>query len=229
MAAYDLEEQEQIAELKAWWKQHGNRLVNTVTVVAVIVVAWQGWGLYQRNQASEASMVYSALQQAVQVGDTQRIKAASGELIEKFSRTTYASLGTLISAKAMTEGGETQTAKAQLTWATEHAKDELRDLARLRLAALLLDEKAYDQALGHLEGAASPSFEARFQDMRGDILSAQGKKAEAKTAYQTALDKLGASEKDSKGAVAGQERQSQSNIIFRELISQKIDASGGGE
>lgn len=229
MAAYDLEEQEQIAEIKAWWKVYGNRLVNAATVIALVVVAWQGWNWYQRNQSAQASMIYGALQKAVQEKDTQRIKAASGELLEKYGRTSYATLGALASAKAMIEADDQQTAKAQLLWAVENAKDELRDLARLRVAAVLLDEKAYDQALKQLEGAAGPAFEIRFQDMRGDILAAQGKKSEAVSAYQTALTKLEELEKSGKAATTGQEWQGQSNAIFRDLIMQKIDGLGGGK
>lgn len=229
MAAYDLEEQEQLAEIKAWWKQYGNRLVNVATVVALIVIAWQGWNWYQRNQVGQASVVYGVLQKAVQEKDTQRIKAASGELLEKFSRTPYAVLGALTSAKAMVEAGDAQTAKAQLLWAAEHAKDELRDLARLRAAAVLLDEKAYDQALAQLDGASGPAFEIRFLDMRGDILVAQDKKADAVSAYRTALTKLDELEKSGKSGGAGLEWQGESNAIFRDLIGQKVDALGGSK
>ena len=229
MAAYDLEEQEQLAEIKAWWKQYGNRLVNVATVVALIVIAWQGWNWYQRNQVGQASVVYGVLQKAVQEKDTQRIKAASGELLEKFGRTPYAVLGALTSAKAMVEAGDAQTAKAQLLWAAEHAKDELRDLARLRAAAVLLDEKSYDQALAQLDGASGPAFEIRFLDMRGDILVAQDKKTDAVSAYRTALTKLDELEKSGKSGGAGLEWQGESSAIFRDLIGQKIDALGGSK
>ena len=100
MAAYDLEEQEQIAEFKAWWKQYGSLLTFVVMAAAVVVLAWRGWNWYQRSQAEQASDIYQALQQAVQIGDTQRVKAASGELTEKFSGTRYATLGALVAAKA---------------------------------------------------------------------------------------------------------------------------------
>jgi predicted negative regulator of RcsB-dependent stress response len=229
MATYDLEEQEQLAEIKAWWKLYGNRLVNVATVVALIVLAWQGWNWYQRNQMGQASVVYGALQQAVQAKDTQRIKAASGELLEKFSGTPYAVLGALNSAKAMIEAGDAPTAKAQLLWAVDHGKEELRDLARLRAAAVLLDEKAYDQAIAQLNGASSASFEIRFLDMRGDILAAQGKKTEAVSSFRTVLTKLGELEKSGQGGGAGTEWPGASNSILHNLIEQKIDALGGGK
>jgi predicted negative regulator of RcsB-dependent stress response len=225
MAAYDLEEQEQIAEIKAWWKQYGNRLINVATAVALAVLAWQGWNWYQRSQSAQASAIFGALQQAVQEKDTQRIKAASGELLEKFSASPYAALGALTSAKAMVEAGDAQTAKAQLLWASENARDELRDLARLRAAAVLLDDKAYEPALAQLDGASSPAFEVRFLDMRGDVLAAQGKKTEASLAYRTALTRLDGL----KSGGAGLERQDEANTVFRMLIEQKIDALGGGQ
>lgn len=228
MAAYDLEEQEQLAEIKAWWKQHGNLLINVATAAALAVLAWQGWNWYQRSQSGQASMVYHVLQQAVAEHDTQRVKAASGELVEKFGRTSYAPLGALTAARVMIDSGDQKSAKAQLQWAADKGKDEVRDLARLRLAALLLDEKAYDEALKQLDGSVTPAFEARFADTRGDLLSAQGKKEEAVKAYQSAFAKLGEVDKTGKG-INSQSWQLQSNAVYREIIQQKLDALGGSK
>ena len=225
MATYDLEEQEQLAEIKAWWKAYGNLVVNALTVAAVVVIAWQSWNWYQRSQSAQASMVYDVLQKAVYEKDAQRITAASGELLEKFGGSDYAALGALTAAKAMVEAGDGKTAKLKLLWVVEHSKHELRELARLRLVALLLDEKAYDEALKQLDGKVSPAFAVRFAESRGDVLSAQGKKAEAVTAYQTALSDLENADK------AGDESasQSQSNVIYRDLLQQKIDSLGGSK
>lgn len=221
MATYDLEEQEQLDEIKVWWKQYGNLLINVLTGAALVVVAWQGWNWYQRNQSAQAANVFTVLQRAAQDKDTQRLKAASGELVEKFGGTSYASLGALTTAKAMIEAGDAKTAKLQLQWVVEHGKDELRDLARLRLAAVLLDEKAYDEALKQLDGPVTPSFAARFADTRGDVLSAQGKKAEAQAAYQAALAKIDETRQGSEGW------EGQSHAVYRELVQQKLDALGG--
>jgi len=225
MATYDLEEQEQLAEIKVWWKQYGNLLINILTAAALIVVAWQGWSWYQRSQSTQASMVFNVLQKAVQEKDSQRIKAASGELLEKFSGTSYAPLGALSAAKALVDAGDVKTARLQLLWVVEHGKDELRDLARLRLTALMLDEKAYDEALKQLDGKVSPGFAARFADMRGDLLNAQGKKAEALAAYQAALAGLD----PGKGSASLQGWQMQANAVYRELVQQKLDALAGSK
>ena len=227
MAAYDLEEQEQLAEIKAWWKQYGNLLTNVLLAAVLAVAAWQGWNWYQRNQAGQSAAVYSVLQKAVQDKDLQKVKAASGELLEKFGSTSYASLGALSAAKVLIEADDAKTAKLQLSWVAENGKDELRDLARLRLAALLLDEKAFDQALKQLEGSVSPSFELRFIELKGDILSAQDKKSEAAGAYQSALGKLKDSVKTVGSESASPGWQGQSSVIYQQLLQQKLDALGG--
>jgi predicted negative regulator of RcsB-dependent stress response len=224
MATYDLEEQEQIAELKAWWKQYGNLVTAIATVASLGVIAWQGWNWYQRNQALQASSAYAVLQKAVLDNDAQRIKAASGELLEKYGGTTYAVLGALKAAQTAVEANDAKTAKLQLQWVVEHAKDDLRDLARLRLATLLIDEKAYDEALAQLAGAAAGGFAARVADARGDVFAAQGKKSEARAAYQEALAKLDELTKTSTGVGKSQDRQAAA--AYRELVQQKLDGQG---
>ncbi|HJV94078.1 MAG TPA: tetratricopeptide repeat protein [Azonexus sp.] len=209
MAHYDLEEQEQIDTLKTWWKMYGNLVTGVITVVCLAVIGWQGWNWYQRGQSAQAAAIYAVLEQAVAAGDAQKVKSSAGELAEKFGSTSYASLAALLAAKQSFAAGDLKTAKAQLAWAAANGKDEVKDLARLRLAAVLLDEKTYDEALKQLGGASLPAFEARFQELKGDVLAAQGKKGEARSAYQSALDHA------SGKAGAG-----------RELLRQKLDSLG---
>lgn len=216
MATYDLEEQEQIAEIKAWWKQHGNLITGIVTAAALSVLAWQGWNYYQRAQTAKAAMVYGSLQKAVVDNNSQGVKAATGELFEKFAGTTYAPLAALTAARLMVDAGDPKTASLQLRWVVDNGHDELRDLARLRLAALLLDEQAYDEALKQLDGNVGAGFAVRFLDSRGDVFSIQGKKADARSAYQAALSKL----------EQGTLQASQTDAAYRELLQQKLDALG---
>lgn len=219
MAVYDLEEQEQIDELKTWWKQYGNLVTAIVVAVALGVVGWQGWNWWQHSQTAQAAAAYGALQQAAAVHDAKRAREAAGELIDKFSGTSYAGLAALLSAKIQFEAGDLKTAKLQYAWAAEHARDpEQRDLARLRLAAVLLDEKAFDEALKQLAVAPTAPFAVLYGEQRGDILAAQGKKSEAKAAYEAALAQLTASEK---GAA------DQRSAPYRELLQIKLESSGG--
>ena len=135
MAHYDLEEQEQIDSIKTWWKMYGNLVTGVILAGSLAVIGWQGWNWYQRSQAAQASAIYGVLEQAVAVRDAQRVKAAAGELAEKFGGTSYAALGALVAARQSFEAGDLKTAKAQLSWAADKGKDEIKDLARLRLAA----------------------------------------------------------------------------------------------
>ncbi len=210
MAHYDLEEQEQIDTLKTWWQMYGNLVTSLLAAAALAAAGWQGWNWYQNNETAKAAAVFASLEQAVQAGDAQRIKSSAGELTEKYGRSGYAALGALLAARHSFDAGDLKTAKAQLGWVADNARDELRDIARLRLGAVLLDEKAYDEALKALEAAPASAFVARFAELKGDILVAQGKSAEARTAYQAALDKIG----------------SKASGPARELLQQKLDSVG---
>ena len=209
MAHYDLEEQEQIDTLKTWWKMYGNLVTGLVMAASLAVVGWQGWNWYQGGQSAKAAAIYGVLEQAAAAGDAQKVKAAAGELAEKFGRTAYASLGAMVAAKQSFDAGDLKTAKTQLIWVAENGKNEVRDLARLRLAVVQLDEQAYDEALKQLEAAHAAAFDARFLELKGDVLTAQGKKAEARTAYKSALEKM--ADKPS---------------ASRELLQQKLDSLG---
>jgi predicted negative regulator of RcsB-dependent stress response len=187
-------------------------------VVSLSVAGWQGWNWYQRQQAVQASAIFNVLQRAATERDQQKVKAATGELLEKFGSSNYAPMAAMLAGKTAFEAGDLKTAKAQLAWAVDHSSDEMKDLARLRLAAVLLDEKSFDEALKVLVTSANKQFEALYADLRGDVLLAQGKKNEAKLAYQSALQK-----KSENGAEGKQESRSTG---FREVVQQKLDALG---
>lgn len=212
MAHYDLEEQEQLDSLKTWWKMYGNVVTGVVTAVSIGVIGWQGWNWYQRNQSAQASSIYSVLERAAAARDLQKVKTAAGELAEKYGSTTYASLGAMLAARVSFDGGDLKTAHTQLEWVVGHASEEIRDAARLRLAAVLLDETAYEDALKQLDGAHAGAYDSRFAELKGDILIAQGKKEEARTAYKLALDKLG----EGRGGPRP----------YRDVLQQKLDSLG---
>ncbi|MGH8679149.1 MAG: YfgM family protein [Burkholderiales bacterium] len=187
---YDLEEQEQIAALKAFWAEYGRMIIAGVAAFVIGVSGVQGWRYYQRTNAEQASSLYGKLETAVNKGDTTEIRSAGTEILSRYSATPYAAMAALVMAKTEYDDGKADAAAKQLEWALEHAKsDEVRSMARLRLAGVLLDQKKYDDAIKLLEAKVSDSFVALYADMRGDVLVAQGKNADARAAYQQALDK----------------------------------------
>lgn len=220
MAVYDHEEQEQLDAMKAWWRDHGNKVINVILVAALIAAGVSGWKWWQDKQAGEAGALYGQLQAAAEKQDVKAARDAAVALADQYSGTVYAGMGALMVAKLQATSGDVKNAKAQLAWAAEKASDpSLRDLARLRLAGLLLDEKAYDEALKQLEQEPAPGFAARYAELKGDVYVAQGKKDEARTAYQAALGKL-----DAKGVEAS---ASQREAMYRELVQIKLESVGG--
>ena len=217
MATYDLEEQEQLEELKTWWKLHGVIVTAVITALAVAVVGWQGWQWWQRSQSVQAAQLYGGLQQALQQQDLKRVRLMAGELIDKYSSTAYAGMAAMLSGKVLMETGDLKSAQAQFGWAAEHAKDAgLRDLARLRQAIALLDEQNFDAALKLLAVPPASTFAARYSEVRGDVLAAQGKPAEARAAYEEAI-KQHESVRKAEGAQPG---------AYREILETKRDAGG---
>lgn len=193
MSTYDLEEQEQLASLKAWWKEHGGGIALAVILVAGAIAAWNGWVWYQRSQAAQAAALYDTLQKAARANDLKATQETAGSILENYPRSAYAPLAALVSAKVQFQAGDLKTARAQLQWVIEHAKnDEIRSIAALRLASVLLDDKDPDAALKALEGKPHPGFESLFAAQRGDILMVQNKRAEARVAYKAALEKAAA-------------------------------------
>ena len=209
MAVYDLEEQEQLDALKAWWNQYGRLVIVAVCAFLITIVLFLGWRSYRQQQSAGAAQLYTTLKTAVEEKDAKKIRDAGGAIVEKFPSTGYAALAALALAKANFESGDKAGAKVQLQWVIEHAREEeMRDVARLRLAAVLLDEKDHAQALKLAETKHAEAFDALYADLKGDILVAQGNRAEARAAYQAALDK------------------SDARSAFRNLVQLKLDALG---
>lgn len=207
---YDLEEQEQIDELKAWWKQHGQLVILVVAAVVVAAAGTLGWQWYKRSQSEQASQLYGALEKAVRANDLKQIREVSTQLKDKFGGTAYGPMAALAAAKAGYEGGDAKSAAADLQWVVDNARDEdVVAAARVRLAGVLLDEKKYDEALKLLDSAHPDPFTGLFADMRGDVLVAQGKLVEAKAAYKLALEKLPA------------------EGTYRAMVQVKLDGLGG--
>ncbi|WP_372527140.1 YfgM family protein [Piscinibacter sp.] len=205
----DLEEQEQLDQLKHFWKQYGNLITWLLVAVLGAYAAWNGWNWWQRDQAVKAGAMFDELDKAAQAGDVERATRVFADLKERFPRTAFTQQGGLLAAKVQFEKGQVDAARATLTWVGEHATEtEYQTLAHLRLAAVLMEQKKYDEALKELDAATAKEFEALVADRRGDILQAQGKKDAAKAAYLKAWQTM-----DPK-------------VEYRRLIDAKLTALG---
>ena len=191
--AYDLEEQEQLAEMKAWWNKYGNFILTVITIVLLGFAAYNGWQWYQREQATQAAGVYGQLEKALAARDADKVGALAEMLTSKYGGTAYASMAALQAAKVQVEAGKSDRARESLQWVIDKSPHgELKAIAQVRLAGVLLDEKKYDDALKALAGDVPAAQATAVADRRGDILVAQNKFDEARAAYSDALAKADA-------------------------------------
>ncbi|MDO5086390.1 MAG: tetratricopeptide repeat protein [Comamonadaceae bacterium] len=207
---FDLEEQEQIDQLKHFWQRWGN-LITWVLIVALgAYAAWNGWQYWQRRQAAQAAVLYDQLESAAQAGDVPRLERALADMQGSYGGTEYAAQGALLAAKTLADKDQPAQAKAALAWVADKAGDEgLKASARLRLAAMLYGEKAYDEALKQLSGSFPAAFVPLAADRRGDVLLAQGQKDQAVAEYGKAYQGFG-----------------KSGVEYRRLVGIKLNALG---
>lgn len=212
MAALDLQEQEQFEAIKAWWRENSAGIIGILLVIVVAVGGWRGWQYYKHMQAEDAATLYQQFLNQLESNDAKRMNDAAAAVMGQYSSTAYAPRAALLAAQVNFQIKDTGRAKTQLQWVIDHAKENgLKEVARLRLAALQLDEKNYDSALNLLEAEHSPSFDGLYADLRGDVLSAQGKTDEARSSYKLALEKTSAKN------------------MYRNLIQMKLDALGAAK
>ena len=209
----DLEEQEQLDELKAFWKKYGTLITWLLIAALGSYAAWNGWNWYQRDQAVKAGAMYDQLDKSVQAGDVDQAGRVFADLKGRYPGTAFTEQGGLLTAKLQFEKGKADEALATLAWVEANASEsEYRTVAGLRAAGVLLDQKKYDDALKRLDGLvlkeAPAEFGALAADRRGDVLAAQGKLDEAKAAYTKAWQAM-----DPK-------------VDYRRLIEAKLTALG---
>ncbi len=187
----DLEEQEQLDQLKHFWRQYGNLMTWALILVLGAIAGWNFYQYWQRNQATQAAAMYEQIELAVSSGEIARLDRAFADMKEKFPSTTYAQQAGLLAAKVYYEAGKTDAAKSALGWVAEKSSDEgYQAIARLRLAGIMLESKAYDDALKQLSAPFPADFSALVADRKGDAYLLQGKKAEAVAEYEKAYKGL---------------------------------------
>jgi len=206
---FDLEEQEQIAQFKHFWDTWGTLITWTVIVVMGGFASWNGYRYWQGRQAQQAVAMMDAVEVAAQAKDLDRVQQIFGDLRKDYPRTAQAGQAGLLAAQEYANAGRWKEAQAALTWVADNASDDgYVALARLRLAAVLMQEKSYDQALAQLSSTFPPEFAAMVADRKGDVLNLQGKKQEAIEQYRRAWDGLGEQES------------------YRQVVQAKLDALG---
>lgn len=205
----NLEEQEQLDSLKAFWNKQGNLITWTLILVLGGFAAWNGWNYWQRDLALKAGAMFEDLDRAAAAGDAEKTARVFADMQQRYPKVPITQQGGLTAAKLQVDKGQADAAKASLTWVAENGvEDEMRTIARLRLAAVLADAKQFDEALKVLDAAKSPEFVALVADRRGDVMMAQGKTDEARSAWQAAYAAMDA------------------KVDYRRLIEAKLTSIG---
>ena len=208
--AYDLEEQEQLANLKAAWKQYGNMATWVLIIGLGGYAGWNFWSSQQLKTSAQASVLFEGLNKAVVSKDNAQVMRIADDLKQKFPGSHYTEMASLLAAKSANDAGDLKRAKEILQAITVDTKnEEVKAIAKIRLSGLLLDEKLTDQAMTVLGGDFPAEFAADQADRKGDVFVAQGKIDEARKAYQLALEK------------------SKEKAAAKTLIQIKLDAIGG--
>jgi len=210
--ALDMQEQEQIDALKSWWHDNGSSILGMLLIVALGVGGFRGWNYYQDQQTLGATKLFQQFLVQMDSGDVNRINDAAIAIRDKFSGSGYAPRAMLLAARMNEQTEDRSLAKGQFQWVIDNASEEgLKDVAHLRMAALLLDEGNHTEAMQQLDAVHTPSFDSLFSDLKGDVLLAQGKADEARSAYTLAYEKIS---EDSR---------------YRTIIQMKLDSLGSTE
>ncbi len=189
--ALDLEEQEKLDQLKAWWKQNAKWVLTGLTVFLLSVAGWRGWQTWTHKQAAAASELYDQALQAVMRNDLKAAKELTARIMEDYGRTGYATPAAWLAGRINHEAGDLKSAHAQYAYALDKARDpSLEQLARLRLAAVRWENGDPEGALALLVQPHDAAYAGLYAQLKGDVLVALGRQPEARAAYQEARQKL---------------------------------------
>ena len=182
-------EEQQLEEFKKWWKENGSSIITGIVLGLAILFGARAWFAWQERTAQQASAVYTVMLNDMQAGNVQAATDNAGVLIADFSRTPYAALAAMLLAKLRIEGNDLDAARSQLQWVLDNGSSEdLQNIARLRLARVLVSQEDYDAALGLLAAVdAELGQDGVASELRGDIHSQRGELQHAVDAYQEAL------------------------------------------
>jgi len=205
----DLEEQEQLDELKHFWSKYGTTISSTLLVVLLCIGGWNGYQYWQRSQAAQAAVMFDEMARFVDSGNVEKSERAFNDMKDRYARASYTAQAGLALAKLAADSGKSETAKAALQWVAEKSRDDgYAAIAQLRLANIHLDAKQYPEALKALEAVKGDAFSALVADRKGDVLLLLGQRNPAKESYLIAF------------------RQLEERSEYRRLVRVKLNALG---
>lgn len=190
MAQYETEEQ-QVEALKNWWKQNGTAVITGAVLAVGALGGWRGWDWYQESQATDASDAYAAVQEYLQEEDIESFRMQAETLRTRYASTPYAVLTALFEAKMQAGNGDLAAAAESLYWVIQHSDQaSVRDIARLRLARVLIASSKLDEASAVIDREFPEAYASLVHEIRGDVLVAKGEIEQARQAYDEAINSV---------------------------------------
>ncbi len=183
-------EDQQVEAIKKWWKENGASLVLGLGIGIAALLGWREYLAYQTEHSAEASDLFEAVQTRIASEMLDDTHIGKADLIRnEYSNTPYAALVSLLQAKHDYDNGNSESARMHLRWTIEHAtEDDIKYVARLRLARILIAEKNYDEAEAILLAGHPAGFDVGYEELKGDLYVAKGEIAMARVAYDKAID-----------------------------------------
>lgn len=205
-------DQEQVESIKRWWRANGKAILLGIVIGASIIVGWRMWSNHQATQAEMAAGQYEEVLNDMRRGDKAAALDRGARLVEQQRDTPYAALTALALAKIKMEDKDQQGARYYLQWAIDNAKQPaLKDVARLRLARVMLSAGEAAAALDTLKEVDMEAYGVPAQELKGDTLVALNRIDEARSAYRSAI---------ASAAGPGEDR---------DRLQMKLSAIGGAE
>lgn len=180
-----LNEQEQVDVIKGWWKKNGKSTIAGIVIAVAVISGWHFWKHRNAQITNAASISFQVLLKANKDNNTSGVVAQAGLIKKEYAKTPYAVLAALFLAKEAVAANNNDNALTNLMWAKSHASKEMSPLVNLRLARVYLDLKQYSNALV-LVDKAPKGFGASYGLVKGEVLQAQGKTAQARLTYTQA-------------------------------------------
>lgn len=186
-----LNEQQQVEQLKAWWKEYGLALVAGIVIAVLIVLFWHYYQRYEMTKTQQASLIYTTMINSDLSQQEQSAIDAANSIIKQYPRTSYAALAALWLAKDALQKQDYPSAEHQLQWVTDHAKmNSLRQVARLRLAYIALQQQQPKIALQILNKVDDKAYLGLVSEIQGDAYLAMNNVDQARQYYQKAMQEL---------------------------------------
>lgn len=186
-----LTEQEQVELLKNWIKQYSLVILAGVLLAIAAITGWRFWQERTAKEYAHASAIYDEMLTTRSQNDKDATQVQATKLFSHYQNTTYSQMAALMLARSATLQNNNQEAQKQLQWVIDHSDiNSIRQIARLRLARLLIATSQADEALSVLGTVEDKTFSGLIEEVKGDAYLAKKDKPKAREAYKLALEQL---------------------------------------